>query len=112
MTPRESAAVAAPAEQGRQGPPEQVPPRPAPAGADPREAGGGRAAAGAAPARAGATDAQGKGAGDAFTSLFEKGLMGEQQARQAQNNEKPQGAAVVVAQGQVGPAQADAERAR
>src|SRR3989442_13393305 len=36
MTPRESAAVAAPAEQGRQGPPEQVPPRPAPAGADPR----------------------------------------------------------------------------
>jgi len=70
------------------------------------------AAAEAQLAQAEATHAQAKWDRDAFTRLFEKGLIAEQQARQAQNNEKTQGAAVVVAQRQVGAAQADAERAR
>jgi HlyD family secretion protein len=69
------------------------------------------AAAEAQLAQAEATHAQAKWDRDAFTRLFEKGLIAEQQARQAQNNEKTQGAAVVVAQRQVGAAQADAERA-
>jgi HlyD family secretion protein len=63
-------------------------------------------------AQAEATHAQAKWDRDAFTKLFEKGLIAEQQARQAQNNERTQGAAVVAAQRQVGAAQADAERAR
>jgi len=70
------------------------------------------AAAEAQLAQAEATHAQAKWDRDAFTGLFDKGLIAEQQARQAQNNEKTQAAAVVAAQRQVGAAQADAERAR
>jgi HlyD family secretion protein len=70
------------------------------------------AAAEAQLAQAEASHAQAKWDRDAFARLFERGLIAEQQARQAQNNEKTQAAMVVAAQRQVGAARADAERAR
>jgi HlyD family secretion protein len=70
------------------------------------------AAAEAQLAQAEASHAQAKWDRDAFTTLFERGLIAEQQARQAQNNERTQAAMVVAAQRQVGAAQADAERSR
>jgi membrane fusion protein YbhG len=70
------------------------------------------AAAEAQLAQAEASHAQAKWDRDAFTTLFERGLIAEQQARQAQNNERTQSAMVVAARRQVGAAQADAERSR
>jgi HlyD family secretion protein len=70
------------------------------------------AAAEAQLAQAEASHAQAKWDRDAFTTLFERGLIAEQQARQAQNNERTQAAMVVAARRQVGAAQADAERSR
>jgi HlyD family secretion protein len=70
------------------------------------------AAAEAQLAQAEASYAQARWDRDAFTTLFQRGLIAEQQARQAQNNERTQAAVVVAAQRQVGAAQADADRAR
>jgi membrane fusion protein YbhG len=70
------------------------------------------AAAQAQQAQAEASHAQAKWDRDAYARLFQRGLVAEQQARQAENNEKTQAAAVVAAQRQVAAAQADAERAR
>jgi HlyD family secretion protein len=70
------------------------------------------AAAEAQLAQADASYAQARWDRDAFTTLFERGLIAEQQARQAQNNERTQAAMVVAAKRQVGAAQADADRAR
>jgi HlyD family secretion protein len=70
------------------------------------------AAAEAQLAQAEASHAQATWDRDAFTALFKRELIAEQQAKQAQNNEKTQAAAVVAARRQVGAAQADADRAR
>jgi HlyD family secretion protein len=70
------------------------------------------AAAEAQLAQAEASHAQAKWDRDAFTDLFGRGLIAEQQARQAQNNEKTQAAVVVSATRQVAAARADVERAR
>jgi HlyD family secretion protein len=70
------------------------------------------AAAEAQLAQAEASYAQARWDRDAFASLFQRGLIAEQQARQAENNERTQAAMVVAAQRQVGAAQADADRAR
>jgi HlyD family secretion protein len=70
------------------------------------------AAAEAQLAQAEASYAQARWDRDAFARLFERGLLAEQQARQAENNERTQAAMVVAAQRQVGAAQADADRAR
>jgi HlyD family secretion protein len=70
------------------------------------------AAAEAQLAQAEASYAQARWDRDAFTTLFQRGLIAEQQARQAQNNERTQAAMVVAAKRQVGAAQADTDRAR
>jgi HlyD family secretion protein len=70
------------------------------------------AAAEAQLAQAEASYAQAKWDRDAFTELFRKELIAEQQARQAQNNERTQAAVVVTARRQVTAAQADADHAR
>jgi HlyD family secretion protein len=70
------------------------------------------AAAEAQLAQAEASYAQARWDSDAFTALLKRGLIAEQQARQAQNNEKTQAAMVVSARRQVAAAQADADRAR
>jgi membrane fusion protein YbhG len=70
------------------------------------------AAAEAQLAQAEASYAQARWDRDAFRELFRRGLIAEQQARQAENNEKTQAAMVVAARRQVGAAQADADRAR
>jgi HlyD family secretion protein len=70
------------------------------------------AAAQAQLAQAEASHAQAKWDRDAFTRLYERELVAEQQARQAQNTERTQAAAVVAADRQIGAAHADAERAR
>ena len=70
------------------------------------------AAAEAQLAQAEATYAQARWDRDAFAELFKRGLIAEQQARQAQNNERTQAATVVAAQRQVGAAQADIDRFR
>jgi HlyD family secretion protein len=63
-------------------------------------------------AQAQASYAQAKWDRDAFAALFKRDLIAEQQARQAENNERTQAAMVVAAQRQVGAAQADADHAR
>jgi HlyD family secretion protein len=63
-------------------------------------------------AQAEASHAQARWDRDAFATLFQRGLIAEQQARQAENNERTQAAMVVAAQRQVSAAQADADRAR
>ena len=68
------------------------------------------AAAEAQLAQAEASHAQAKWDRDAFTDLFGRGLIAEQQARQAQNNEKTQAAVVVSATRQVAAARADLDR--
>jgi HlyD family secretion protein len=70
------------------------------------------AAAEAQLAQAEASHAQAKWDRDAFGRLFKRELIAEQQARQAENNEKTQAAMVVAARRQVAAAQADADRAR
>ena len=70
------------------------------------------AAAEAQLAQAEASHAQAKWDRDAFTNLFGRGLIAEQQARQAQNNEKTQAAVVVSATRQVAAARADLDRTR
>src|SRR5262249_52807901 len=70
------------------------------------------AAAEAQLAQAEAAHAQAKWDRDAFVSLFKRELIAEQQARQAENNEKTQAAAVQAAQRQVAAARADADHAR
>jgi membrane fusion protein YbhG len=70
------------------------------------------AAAEAQLAQAEASHAQAKWDRDAFTDLFGRGLIAEQQARQAQNNEKTQAAVVVSATRQVAAARADLDRTR
>jgi HlyD family secretion protein len=63
-------------------------------------------------AQAQATYAQARWDRDAFSELFRRGLIAEQQARQAQNNERIQAATVVAAKRQVAAEHADADRAR
>jgi HlyD family secretion protein len=63
-------------------------------------------------AQAQATYAQARWDRDAFSELFRRGLIAEQQARQAQNNERTQAATVVAAKRQVAAEHADADRAR
>lgn len=63
-------------------------------------------------AQAEASYAQARWDRDAFATLFQRGLIAEQQARQAENNERTQAAMVVAAKRQVSAAQADADRAR
>jgi HlyD family secretion protein len=63
-------------------------------------------------AQAEASYAQARWDRDAFAQLFQRGLIAEQQARQAENNERTQAAMVVAAKRQVSAAQADADRAR
>jgi HlyD family secretion protein len=70
------------------------------------------AAAQAQRVQAEASHAQAQWDREAFTRLFKEGGVAEQQARQAQNTERTQAAAVVAAQRQVGAAQADAEGAQ
>jgi HlyD family secretion protein len=70
------------------------------------------AAAEAQLAQAEASHAQARWDRDAFAELFRRELIAEQQARQAENNEKTQAATVVAARRQVVAAQADADRAR
>jgi len=70
------------------------------------------AAAEAQLAQAEASYAQARWDRDAFAALFQRGLIAEQQARQAENNERTQAAVVVAARRQVGAAHADADRAR
>jgi HlyD family secretion protein len=70
------------------------------------------AAAEAQLAQAEASYAQARWDRDAFATLFQRGLIAEQQARQAENNERTQAAVVVAAKRQAGAAQADADRAR
>jgi HlyD family secretion protein len=70
------------------------------------------AAAEAQLAQAEATYAQARWDRDAFSELFRRGLVAEQQARQAENNERTQAASVTAAKRQVGAAHADADRAR
>ena len=70
------------------------------------------AAAEAQLAQVEASHAQAKWDRDAFAALFRKDLIAEQQARQAENNEKTQAAMVVAAQRQVTAARADVDGAR
>ncbi|HEY7366688.1 MAG TPA: efflux RND transporter periplasmic adaptor subunit [Methylomirabilota bacterium] len=63
-------------------------------------------------AQAEASYAQARWDRDAFATLFQRGLIAEQQARQAENNERTQAAMIVAAKRQVGAAQAEADRAR
>jgi HlyD family secretion protein len=70
------------------------------------------AAAEAQLAQAEASYAQARWDRDAFATLFKRDLIAEQQARQAENNERTQAAVVVAAKRQVGAAQADADRAK
>jgi HlyD family secretion protein len=70
------------------------------------------AAAKAQLAQAEATHAQAQWDRNAYARLFQEGGVAEQQARQAQNNERTQAALVLAAQRQVGASQADAEGAR
>jgi HlyD family secretion protein len=91
---------------------EQVRAREQQAEATVRQAEARLAAAEAQLAQAEASYAQARWDRDAFTALFQRGLIAEQQARQAENNERTQAAMVVAARRQVGAAQADADRAR
>src|SRR5262245_32848756 len=52
------------------------------------------------------------GTANAMAELFRRGLIAEQQARQAENTERTQAAAVTAARRQVAAAHADADRAR
>jgi len=70
------------------------------------------AAAEAQLAQADATYAQARWDRDAFAELFKRGLIAEQQARQALNNERTQAATVAAAKRQVAAAKADTDRAR
>ncbi len=70
------------------------------------------AAAEAQLAQAEATHAQAQWDSDAFTRLYERGLIAEQQARQAQNAEKAQEAVVVAARRQVAAARGSLTAAR
>ena len=70
------------------------------------------AAAEAQMAQAEASHAQARWDRDAFAELFRRQLIAEQQARQAENNEKTQAAAAVAATRQVTAAQADLDRMR
>jgi HlyD family secretion protein len=70
------------------------------------------AAAEAQLAQAEASYAQAKWDRDALKELFRRELIAEQQARQAENNERTQSAAVLAARRQVGAGQADADRTR
>ena len=63
-------------------------------------------------AQAEASHAQAKWDRQAYTQLFQEGGVAEQQARQAQNTERTQAAAVVAAGRQVRAAQADVEGAQ
>src|SRR5262245_60983853 len=63
-------------------------------------------------AQAEASHAQARWDRDAFAKLFQRGLIAEQQARQAENNEKTQAAIVVAAKRQVTAARADVDRAK
>ena len=63
-------------------------------------------------AQAEASYAQARWDRDAFAALFKRELIAEQQARQAQDNERTQAAAVATARRQVAAAQADVDRAR
>src|SRR5438128_6837876 len=60
-------------------------------------------------AQAEASYAQARWDRDAFAALFKRELIAEQQARQAQNNERTQAAAVATARRQVAAAQADVD---
>jgi HlyD family secretion protein len=91
---------------------EQVRARESQAEALVRQAEARTAAAEAQLAQARATHAQARWDRDAFGELFKRGLIAEQQARQAQNNERTQAASVTAAQRQVAAATADADRAR
>jgi HlyD family secretion protein len=77
-----------------------------------RQAEARRAAAQAQLAQAEASYAQARWDRKAYTELFKDGAIAEQQARQAQNNERTRAATVVAAQRQVGAAQADVDGAR
>jgi HlyD family secretion protein len=70
------------------------------------------AAAEAQLAQAEASHAQARWDRDAFATLFQRGLIAEQQARQAENNERTQAAMVVAAKRQVTAARADFDRTR
>jgi len=63
-------------------------------------------------AQAQASHAQARWDRDAFAELFRRELVAEQQARQAENNEKTQAAAVLAATRQVTAAQADLDHSR
>ena len=91
---------------------EQIRAREQQAGAALRQAEARLAAAQAQQVQAEASHAQAKWDREAFTRLFQEGGVAEQQARQAQNTERTQAAAVVATQRQVGAAQADVEGAR
>jgi HlyD family secretion protein len=91
---------------------EQVRAREQQAEATVRQAEARLAAAEAQLAQAEASYAQAKWDRDALKELFRRQLIAEQQARQAENNERTQSAAVLAARRQVGAAQADADRAR
>jgi HlyD family secretion protein len=70
------------------------------------------AAAEAQLAQAEASHAQARWDRDAFAELFRRELVAEQQARQAENSEKTQAAAVMAATRQVTAAEADLDRMR
>jgi HlyD family secretion protein len=91
---------------------EQVRAREQQAEATVRQAEARLAAAEAQLAQAEASYAQAKWDRDALKELFRRQLIAEQQARQAENNERTQSASVLAARRQVGAAQADADRAR
>jgi HlyD family secretion protein len=91
---------------------EQVRAREAQAEAAVRQAEARLATAEAQLAQAEASYAQAKWDGEAFRSLFERGLIAEQEARRAQSNERTQAAVVTAARRQVEATHADAERAR
>jgi HlyD family secretion protein len=91
---------------------EQIRAREQQAGAALRQAEARLAVSQAQQIQAEASHGQAKWDREAFTRLFKEGGIAEQQARQAQNTERTQAAAVVAAQRQVGAAQADTEGAR
>src|SRR5262249_45741438 len=63
-------------------------------------------------AQADASWAQARWDRDAMTKLFQRGLIAEQQAKQADNTEKTQSAIVLAARRQVAAVKADADHAR
>lgn len=77
-----------------------------------RQSGAQLAAAEAQLAQAQASHAQAKWDRDAYAALFKRGLIAEQQVKQAENTERTQAAMVLAAQRQVGAAKADGDRAR